>query len=107
MVLKSPHHETSSKAHDAILDVDHARLAPGLEDPVHRPATVEVLDVGTEKPPRLPPRSSAQDITARWHQDTRVKAPAQPPERIRRHEKVQAGQHARRSEDARQLAQRR
>src|SRR2546429_4329680 len=89
MVLAAPHHESAADAHHMVFDVDHAGLAPCLEDSIDRPAAVEILDVGTEKPPGSPPRPAPPRITRGRHNDARGDAPAPAPERARRHEEIQ------------------
>src|SRR5207302_9445519 len=92
MVLASPHNQAAPKAHDVVLDVDHAYLAPGLEDSVHRPAPVEVLDVRTKKPAGPPPGSATKRVTRRSHHEAGVNAPAGAPQRAWRYKEVEARQ---------------
>src|SRR5438552_18091672 len=90
MVLAAPHHEATAKTHHMVLDVDHARFTPGLEDPIHRPAAVEVFDVGAEKPACPPPRRATERIARCRHDDAGVDAPARAPQGARWHKEVEA-----------------
>src|SRR5712691_6725132 len=91
MVLAAPHHEAAADAHRVVLDIDHACLAPRLEDSVHRPPLVEVLDVGAQKPARPPPGNATQRITRGRHHEAGIDAPARAPQRARRHEEDDTG----------------
>src|SRR5438552_14760597 len=104
MVLATPHHEAATQAHHAIFNVDHARLAPGFEDPVDRPAPVEVIDVRAEKASRLPPRASPQQIARGRLERSRIYTPAHPPRGSRLHVEIETRQSSGWPNNARQLA---
>src|SRR5438309_2459896 len=106
MVLAAPHHESGADAHHMVFDVDHAGLAPCLEDSIDRPAAVEILDVGTEKAPGPPPRPTPQRITRGRHDGARVDAPARAPECARRHEEVETRHATRGPKHPRELSKR-
>src|SRR2546430_17537423 len=89
MVLAAPHYEAAAEAHDPLLDVDHPGFAPRLIEPVPRPPAKELLDVGTEEPPRVPPGVSAERVSGRGHQGARVELPARPPQGICRDVEVE------------------
>src|SRR5437867_11034348 len=100
MVLAAPHHQAAAETHHVIFDVDKSRLAPRFEKAVQRPATVEVFDVRSEEPTRIPPRPSAKQIAGRRHQRASEEAPAQPPKRIRRNAEVETRHRPAWAEDA-------
>src|SRR5438093_6634743 len=105
MVLAAPHHKAAAETHHVIFDVDKSRLAPRFEKAVQGPATVEVLDVRSEEPSRVPPGPPAKHIAGRRHQRAGEEAPAQPPKRIRWNVEVEARHRTAWAQDAPQFAQ--
>src|SRR3989442_14193271 len=103
MVLAAPHYEAAAEAHDPLLDVDHPGFAPRLIEPVPRPPAKELLDVGTEEPPRVPPGVSAERVSGRGHQGARVEPPARPPKGTWRYVKIAAPRPPPRRQDSHEL----
>src|SRR5690348_5621535 len=99
MVLASPHHEAAAEAHDVVLDVDHSGFLPGLEDPMHRPSPVKLVDVRTEEAACPPPRRTGEHKPGRRHRKPRVEPPASAPKQVGRDKEIEARHPTVRAED--------